>query len=390
MASWLARSVFGGAAAAIVALACSDLGDLSGGEDPPDAGEDRKIASPDASESDSDVTCEPGKTACGSLCSDVTNDAQNCGRCDHDCLGAKCEAGRCQPFTLVAGLNIPQGIALDNTDVYFTVYGSGDVMRVAKTGGSPVTITTDTTSPHGIALDLDGTGAAKRIAWGERRGTSSQLLNCALPGCTVVTKVPATEDVRSVASAGGIIYYTQSTTTVGSIRKIAYGSAIPTVILEPEPGADAIFVRENFLLVAKKTKTGAVRRMTTGGGGAIDLIPTLDNPSGVITDGTSVFAAVNGGSQIAKCPLLGCTGSSTFALATYPHEIVIDDTNVYWSNGLANGGSIAYCPIAGCPDDKPIILVPDQKNPYGIAVDDKAVYYTTSSPSGALMKIAKP
>src|SRR5688572_7525205 len=100
MASLIARGLGGSVAALAILAACSDLGGLSDGEEPADASTDRKAATPDANEDDAGITCEEGKTACGSLCSNTTNDAQNCGRCGHDCLGAKCTASACEPITM--------------------------------------------------------------------------------------------------------------------------------------------------------------------------------------------------------------------------------------------------------------------------------------------------
>jgi hypothetical protein len=373
-------------------FACSDLGGLTAGnESGKDASADRKVANPDAAESeDGAIVCDEGKTACGALCSDLSNDSQNCGRCGHDCLGAKCVQGACEPITLASGLNIPQGIAIDKNDVYVTVYGSGDVIRIPKVGGPPQTITGDTLSPFGIALDLDGTGLAKKVVWGESRLSSSQLLYCTLPDCPTIGKVPAAEDVRYVAVSNGVAYWTQSGTGAGSVRKCSLSNCTQPTLVSNEIEAEGLAVHDAVVVITRRQVAGSARRMTTSGGGAIDLIPTLDNPTGITTDGTMVFVAVNGGSAIAKCPLLGCTGPSTFAFATSPHEVAMDAQNVYWGNGLASGGSIAYCAVAGCEGGKPKILVPDQKNPFGIAVDDKAIYWTNSSAQGSVMKIAKP
>ncbi|HEY8074776.1 MAG TPA: hypothetical protein VIF62_11715, partial [Labilithrix sp.] len=135
--------------------------------------------------------------------------------------------------------------------------------------------------------------------------------------------------------------------------------------------------------------SGEVARVDVSGITPMHLFDA-DLPEGIATDGTNVFAALNGSSEIAKCPLTGCIGASTtLAFAESPHGVATDGKNVYWTNGLADGGSVAYCPIAGCPGGA-AMLAPAQSNPYGIVVDDVAVYWVTSTPGGAVMKIAKP
>ena len=67
-----------------------------------------------------------------------------------------------------------------------------------------------------------------------------------------------------------------------------------------------------------------------------------------------------------------------------------DGVDVYWTNGLATGGSVVTCPIAGCNGTTPRVVAADQKNPYTIAFDEHAIYWTSSVPGGQVMKIAKP
>jgi hypothetical protein len=40
-------------------------------------------------------------------------------------------------LTLASSLNAPQSIGVDTTHVYYGTYGSGQLARIAKTGGSP-------------------------------------------------------------------------------------------------------------------------------------------------------------------------------------------------------------------------------------------------------------
>ena len=157
-------------------------------------------------------------------------------------------------------------------------------------------------------------------------------------------------------------------------------------------GAWGVAVKDAVLVVGRRQTSGSVRRITTAGNGLVDLVTPLDNPEGLATDGQNVFVAVNSGSAIAKCPLLGCSGPPTFAFATYAHGVATDGSNVYWTNGLAKGGSVQWCPTSGCNGD-PRTLAPDQSNAADIVVDDEAVYWTNSVPKGSggsVMKIAKP
>jgi hypothetical protein len=370
------------------ALASTSLGGLSNGEELPlqDAATDRGRGEAGTLE-DGGTSCGGNTSACGPVCVDLTTDGKNCGRCGRDCLGAACTNGACGVVPLLSGLNIPQNIALDAEYVYATVYAENKVIRVKKTGGAPEVISTDTSSPWGLALGLDGQGKATHVAWGEARLSTSNFNVCAVPTCGTQVKVQNASAIRGVAVAGNFVYFAHET----GVSFCPFPSCLAvTAVGGAEPEAHGLIVTSsNVLLFSRRQTMGKVRRMTTSGGGAIDLITPLDDPEGIATDGTSVFVAVNSGSQVAKCPILGCTGPSTFAFATYPHGVATDGVNVYWANGLANGGSVGWCPVGGCGGN-PKTLAPNQANPYGIAVDEKAVYWATSTPGGGIFRIARP
>jgi DNA-binding beta-propeller fold protein YncE len=73
--------------------------------------------------------------------------------------------------TLASGQNGPVGIAVDSTDVYFTVANDGTVMKVGLAGGPPyLTLAVGLSYPFGITAD------ATSVYWNDlANGTVTKL-----------------------------------------------------------------------------------------------------------------------------------------------------------------------------------------------------------------------
>ena len=71
--------------------------------------EDASDASNDAKDAPVDVaTCNPNF---------FSSDSHNCGRCGHDCLGAECKNGACQPILLLTSRAHPTSIVAADDQV---------------------------------------------------------------------------------------------------------------------------------------------------------------------------------------------------------------------------------------------------------------------------------
>lgn len=100
-----------------------------------------------------ELDCEDGFADCNGEASDgcevaLSDDASNCGWCEHDCDGNACANGLCEPTILAVGLQGVIGIDLDATDVYFTAVLKKEVGRVPKIGGSVQTLLTNVSHDH--------------------------------------------------------------------------------------------------------------------------------------------------------------------------------------------------------------------------------------------------
>lgn len=92
-----------------------------------------------------------GSVACAE---NLASNSLNCGACGHDCLGAACTAGVCQPTVIgdVQGFLPPHGLAIGSSDVFF--YGPYDSLlgRFSKYGGPMQTYGNTGARPTGVGV----------------------------------------------------------------------------------------------------------------------------------------------------------------------------------------------------------------------------------------------
>src|SRR5512144_1524703 len=111
--------------------------------------------------------------------SDTQTDARNCGACGNVCSvkapsTARCTLGRCV-VTLAAG-GVYADFVVGASHVYWTNWGGGTLMKLAKGGGKPVELASVAGSANGLAIDathlywttydLDGTVAKTSLDGG--------------------------------------------------------------------------------------------------------------------------------------------------------------------------------------------------------------------------------
>ena len=91
-------------------------------------------------------------TQCDAAMVDTNRDNENCGACGSVCAGS-CQCGRCL-VTLATGQGQPRRLAVDGTNVYWTNFSDGTVMKTPARSGGPITaLASGQDSPASIAVD---------------------------------------------------------------------------------------------------------------------------------------------------------------------------------------------------------------------------------------------
>jgi hypothetical protein len=135
--------------------------------------------------------CAPGWTLCSVLtpsepqlppafgtCTSLATDVNHCGDCNTVCSsGEICLAGACVNAStpvIVSGLQSPNSIAVDGTQVYWTDEGTGEVESAPKAGG-PITVLAENQNQPSV-LTLHGGFVYWAAAGSADAGTSAAIL----------------------------------------------------------------------------------------------------------------------------------------------------------------------------------------------------------------------
>lgn len=331
------------------AAACVSLDGLAGGTrdaGTESAGEAATDATSDTGNEAGGDAASEGSSESGPSCTQTSGDSHNCGACGHDCLGAACTNGTCTPSLLVGRLPQPSCVAVDTLQVYWATR--------ACPGGMMCIGAKSITSDAGAFVIAPGAADDFGVGWAD----------CAvLPSGTLVVGAPA--------QAGFIDEFPPGATVES---RFAYGTA--------------------SVVALAVTRSGGIAWTTTNGwvyacGSTCNNNPTTiaaaqATPSGIATDGTTVYWTNLGDGTIASSPFFGDGGQVTVvaADAAAPSDIAVDDAGVYWVERTS--GNVVQLPAGA---STPLILSSGSVGADAIAIDARHVYWASSG--GTVMRVDK-
>ncbi len=231
-------------------------------------------------------------------------------------------------------------LAIDETNVYFTIIDQGAGMEVPLDGGTAIPLASNQEDPNGIAVDR------QHIFWTDTTGNKvMRLQKTAAPNTPVV-----------IADLGALD---------GGMRPFGGGPY-------------GIAIDSNYVYWTNNSG-GQVMMVSIDGGTPTVIADGQEAPLGIAVDATNVYWTNQYGGEVYQQLLAGPFDGGTLTLLASnqagPTGIAVDSNFVYWTNKF--GESVNFVPING-GQVAPVSPVPTNAS-YEIAVDSKNIYWTTSS-----------
>jgi hypothetical protein len=311
----------------------------------------------------------PTPTACVTGCTDLTQDAKNCGECGHDCQGTMCMNGICAPTTVVASTTTVQtcDLAVDSAHVYWT--STTNIYAAPKAGGAPASLL-NTAQPCHIVVDSTNVYYVYTNPF-----TGLGIAKTPLLGPTGVTSLAATQaGAYGIALDQTSVYWAHS----GGVSKILKAGGTIVVLASNQTNAHRVAVdtpngNATKVFWTNQTVSGAVNSAPATAPGAVFPYASAEpSPNSVAPDANNVYwldaASLNRSPLAVAMPQMLQTG---LVGAT---ELHIDATNAYWLELPA--GAIKRAPLNKA-SVTPLTLVASGAT--NMTIDNSYVYWTTAS-----------
>jgi len=239
--------------------------------------------------------------------------------------------------TLASHQYAAHGIAVDDNNVYWLVDHAdddgGSVMSMPKTGGTPVTLATVSAAPSRIAINETS------VFWTTcPEYTVGDLMTVAKTGGTVTSLDTKNCFTGLVADANRVYYGNYTTYTVWSVP-VTGGT--PSLIGPNQFRPGAMTQDDAYVYWVNYGPGGSVVKSAKSGGGPIAIASNQDFPQSVAVDGVNAYWSLRDLHTLVTAPLQG--GAVTTLVTSYEPltGLAVDGGNLYWTNGAG----ITFTPL---------------------------------------------
>jgi hypothetical protein len=340
------------------------------------------------------TSCPSTELECSGVCVNIADNAENCGACGHACLGGTCSAGKCQPLTLASGRGRLFMVQVNGDFVYYGGDGA-DVRRVKKDGSADIVLAASASGSPSEDKEwvYTWTLTPSAVLWGND-WVHTAVRGCDLPDCAGGAKSYVTSSANlhgmAYAASNGTLYFDEGSTVrakvwpSGAVSDFALGQDYIG-----DMAADASFLYWSSCVVQQPVVC-ELRKKAFAGGSITPLVTSRPTgPFDLEVSGSKLYWSETG-PQVYSTTLPTGTGSAAptvFASSSSGNarHIAVNNRYVYWT--LAGPNTVERCPLAGCAAGTPEVVASTDGAPWGITLDNNAVYWVTEN--GEVGKVAQ-
>lgn len=358
--------------------------------------------------SDGEAQCDGCGDASGDLAAtldaidatsaDAGDDAPDSGCPVLECGACVCPGGECEPVVLASGTGVaasPRGIAVTADSLLWVNHASGTLMRLAGSGGPPAVLTS---AVEPLALVAD----TVRAIWSERDG----VWTCTLADCETtkhrLAKSLADNSVLALAYDGQRVYWTDLATgqADGQVLSCAADACVAPdteAIEDYRPYGIALYGDTVFwTMQGDGSDWGTVYKSSKGAFNETTVASGLVMPTSLVVDDSNVYwTQWTGAGKVLRCAYGAgpCQGAAIEDVAPAggalgrPFDIGLGGGRLYWSN--MDDGTVTSCPLPGCGAEPPVVHASGRTGVQRIALNSSCVFWTDDTGGGSVGKAAR-
>jgi GH25 family lysozyme M1 (1,4-beta-N-acetylmuramidase) len=293
-------------------------------------------------------------------------------------LVANFSGGRPQGIlTLTTDVISPSSLAADGTNIYWTEYNGGGLVRqVSRSGGTITTLVGGLTITRSVMLS--GTNV---YFYAQSQSIPSFQVIPKGGGASQAIISGISQSVDYSATDGTNIYWTEYS---GNVRSVPITGGSVTTLAMGVLYADGIAVDNSNVYWTTANAFGPIWKVSKVGGVPQQLNTSSGTP-GVAADGISVFWTdpnYYAGGAVLKAQVTTGAVTALTAGSIDPWALAVDANYAYWTENNAMGTIKQVGKWGGMP----VILASGLNNPTAIAVDQTTVYWSEANAIRAVSK----
>lgn len=367
------------------------------------------VASASASSS-SGMMCNPGMTACGNECVDLSSNPAHCGSCTVDCSdplssAAQCTNGYCAPVEIpsTASADIV-AIAASDDAVYWVTPGSGGMSNVESLHGPQWAVPVIGTvmagaTVGGLAVPSTGTGAYLSLGFTQGAKLAAGLFNVTSAGNVVPTDITTgamngPSGTVALRDDSDVFWVAQNGTnpfvvieSIGSTGVVTIGSLQPpnsgTILLSAAGGT--VFYNSSTDFKGMTGTTSSPKVIATG--------VTMGNPTDLAADDTATYLYFIEGAQPTLRRVATSSGTLDPQLYALGHPQGLAAASVpFWLDAACVTGSDGSLMTSTTWGVKTSAVASGLNCPKHLAIGGKYLYFSAlkATDQRAIYRLAHP